>query len=132
MKNNYSYIAVAGFDPDGISINFPDLPGCFTCAENEGEIFKMAKEVLGLSLWSMEQDGETIPPASSLKNIALEENETALLIDVFMPPVREKINKKFIKKTLSIPAWLNAAALEKGVNFSQVLQTALMNEVGAK
>ena len=124
-KDKYSYIAVVSFDEDGISIDFPDLDGCFTCAETEAEIFQMAKEVLGLHLWSMEQEGEAIPEASKIKNIKLEENETAMLIEVFMPPVRDRINNRVVKKTLTIPQWLNAEAERHGVNFSQILQNAL-------
>jgi len=126
-KDEYSYIAVVSFDNDGISINFPDLEGCFTCAETEKEIFKMAREVLGLHLWRMEQDGEFIPEPSNIKNIKikLEENEMAMLIDVFMPPVRERLNNRYVKKTLSIPAWLHSEAERAGVNFSQVLQNGL-------
>jgi predicted RNase H-like HicB family nuclease len=124
-KDKYSYIAVISFDDDGISIDFPDLDGCFTCAETEDEIYKMAKEVLGLHLWSMEQDGEAIPEPSSIKNIKLNRNETAMLIEVFMPPVRDRINNRVVKKTLTIPQWLNAEAEKHGVNFSQVLQNGL-------
>ena len=126
MKNDtYSYIAVVSFDDDGISINFPDLAGCYTCAENEDEIFKMAKEVLGLHLWSIEKDNEPIPKPSTLKDIKLEDNEATILVDVFMPPVRDRINNRVVKKTLTIPQWLNAEAERQGVNFSMVLQNGL-------
>ena len=124
-KDKYSYIAVISFDYDGISINFPDLDGCFTCAETEDEIYQMAREVLGLYLWSMERDGEIIPESSNIKNIKLEENETAMLIEVFMPPIRDRINNKVVKKTLTIPQWLNVEAERQGVNFSQILQNGL-------
>ena len=124
-KDTYSYIAVISFDDDGISIDFPDLIGCFTCAENDNEIFKMAKEVLGLHLWSMEKDNEHIPEPSALKDIKLESNETAVLIDIFMPSVRDRINNKVVKKTLTIPQWLNAEAERQGVNFSMILQNGL-------
>jgi len=124
-KDNYSYIAVVSFDDDGISIDFPDLNGCFTCAESEGEIAKMAKEVLGLTLYGMEEDGEDIPEPSSIKNIKLEPNETSMLVDVFMPPVRDRISNRVVKKTLTIPQWLNVEAERQGVNFSQILQNGL-------
>ena len=124
-KDKYSYIAVVSFDDDGISINFPDLDGCFTCAETEDEIFQMAKEVLGLHLWSMEQDEEVIPEPSQIKNIKLEENETAMLVEVFMPPLRDRISNRVVKKTLTIPQWLNAEAEKHGVNFSLILQNGL-------
>ena len=97
-KDIYRYIAVVSFDEDGISIDFPDLDGCFTCAETEAEIFKMAKEVLELHLWSMEQDDEPIPEPSNIKNINLESNEAAILVEIFMPPVRDRINSRAIKK----------------------------------
>jgi len=124
-KDIYSYIAVISFDADGISIDFPDLSGCFTCAENENEIFKMAKEVLGLHIWSMERDSEQIPEPSSIMDIECDTNETKMLVEVFMPPVRDRINNKVIKKTLTIPQWLNAEAVRQGVNFSQILQNGL-------
>ena len=124
--DTYSFIAVVSFDDDGISVNFPDLAGCFTCAENENEVFKMAKEVLGLHLWSMEKDNEIIPAPTTLKDIKLEKNETTMLVDIFMPPVRDRIKNKVVKKTLTIPQWLNAEAERQGVNFSKVLQNGLI------
>jgi len=124
-KDMYSYIAVISFDDDGISIDFPDLNGCFTCAEDESEISKMAKEVLGLTLYGMEEYGENIPEASSIKNIKLEPNETSMLVEVFMPPVRDRINNRVVKKTLTIPQWLNVEAERQGVNFSRILQNGL-------
>ncbi len=96
-KDTYSYIAVVSFDDDGISIDFPDLEGCFTCAENEKEVLKMAQEVLGLHIWGIEKDGEDIPEPSSIKAIKVEENETTMLVEVFMPPVRDRINTKSIE-----------------------------------
>ncbi len=125
MQDIYRFIAVVSFDDDGISINFPDLKGCFTCANTEDEIYKMAKEVLGLHLWGMEQDNEPIPNPSTLKDIRLAKNETTILVEIFMPSIRDKINNKTIKKTLTIPQWLNIEAEKRDVNFSQILQNAL-------
>jgi predicted RNase H-like HicB family nuclease len=124
-KDTYSYIAVISYDDDGISIDFPDLTGCFTCAENDAEIYKNAKEVLGLHLWSMENDNEDIPKPSVLKDIRLDKNETSMLIEVFMPPIRDRIKNRVVKKTLTIPQWLNAEAERQGVNFSMILQSGL-------
>ena len=125
LNDFYSYIAVVSFDEDGISINFPDLPGCFTCADHEEEVSKMAREVLGLHLWSMENDREVIPSPSSLKHIHTNENDTTMFVDVFMPPIRDKVNNRVMKKTLTIPRWLNDEAEKHDINFSQLLQTAL-------
>ena len=132
MKDGYSYVAIFNYGEDGIAIEFPDLPGCFPCADKddtEGAL-KNAKEALGLHIWGMEQDGEELPAASAITDISLEKNQIPVLIDVFMPPIRERINSKFVKKTLSLPAWLAAKADEEGVNCSRLFQNALMEYLG--
>lgn len=132
MKDRYSYIAVFTYDEDGIAIEFPDLPGCYPCADkdNTDEALKNAKEALGLHIWGMEQDEEEIPEPSTITQISLKEHQVPVLINVFMPPVRERINSKFVKKTLSLPAWLAAKADEDGVNCSRIFQNALMEYLG--
>lgn len=132
MKDRYCYVAILNYDEDGIAIEFPDLPGCYPCADKddtEGAL-KNAKEALGLHIWGMEQDGEELPVASAITDISLEKNQIPALIDVFMPPIRERINSKFVKKTLSLPAWLAAKADEEGVNCSRLFQNALMEYLG--
>lgn len=129
MKDRYAYIALFSYDDDGISIEFPDLPGCCPCAEKDDTeaALRNAKEAMGLHIWGMEQDGEELPEPTSISGISLEHNQVPVLIDVFMPPVRERINSKFVKKTLSLPAWLAAKADEDGVNCSKIFQNALMD-----
>lgn len=132
MKDRYSYVAVFTYDEDGIVIEFPDLPGCCPCADKddtEGAL-KNAHEALGLHIWGMEQDGETLPEPSSITQIYIQDKQVPVLISVFMPPIRERINSKFVKKTLSLPAWLAAKADEDGVNCSRIFQNALMEYLG--
>ena len=126
LKDRYSFVALLTYDDDGISIEFPDLPGCCPCADTTEEALKNAKEALGLHLWGMEQDNEPIPTTSPITALKPEANQVPVLIDVFMPPVRERVNNKFVKKTLSLPAWLAAKADEDGVNCSKIFQKALM------
>ena len=106
LKDRYSFIALFTYEEDGISIEFPDLPGCCPCADkdNTEEALKNAKEALGLHIWGMEQDGEPLPSASAITDFTLKTNQLPVLIEVFMPPVRERIHSKFVKKTLSLPA----------------------------
>ena len=115
---------------DGISIDFPDLPGCCPCASTTEEALHNAKEALGLHLWGMEQDEENIPEPTAIFDLSLEKNQVPALVEVFMPPVRERVNSKFVKKTLSLPAWLAAKADEDGVNCSKLFQNALMEYLG--
>lgn len=103
MKDRYVYVAVLTYEENGIAIEFPDLPGCYPCAEKddiEGAL-QNAKEALGLHIWGMEQDGEELPYLTNITELSLEKGQTPVLIDVFMPPVRERINSKFVKKRLN-------------------------------
>lgn len=129
LRNRYSYVAVFSYDEDGISIEFPDLPGCCPCADKDDTDMALqnAREALGLHLWGLEQDGDPIPAATSITSLHLDANQIPVLIEVFMPPIRERINNKFVKKTLSLPAWLAAKADECGVNCSKIFQNALMD-----
>ena len=103
MKDRYVYVAVLTYEENGIAIEFPDLPGCYPCAEKddiEGAL-QNAKEALGLHIWGMEQDGEELPYLTNITELSLEKGQIPALIDVFMPPVRERINSKFVKKRLN-------------------------------
>lgn len=77
----------------------------------------------------MEDDGDEIPDPTPLKDIKVESNERAILVDVYMPSIRLAHVNRSVNRTVTLPAWLNAAALEKGVNFSQVLQDALKDQL---
>jgi Uncharacterized conserved protein len=134
LKDRYSYVAVFSYDEDGICIEFPDLPGCCPCADtgNTDMALKNAKEAMGLHIWGMEQDNEAPPSPTPITAISLEPNQVPVLIEVFMPPIRERINSRFVKKTLSLPAWLASKADEDGVNCSKLFQNALMEYLHVK
>ena len=125
MKSTYIYPAIFNYADDGISIEFPDLPGCYPCADNEDKAFHNAKEALGLHIYGMEQDGEEIPAPTPANKVKPSDGDVVTLIEVFMPPLRDRINNQFVKKTLSIPAWLNHRAEKEKVNFSRILQDGL-------
>lgn len=129
-KDCYIYPAVLSYDKDGINIYFPDLPGCNTCAMNDEEAYYMAKDALGLFIACSEEDGLELPKAKSLKEIKLKDNERATLIEVNMPLFRDAVQNVAIKKTLTIPKWMNDLAEKNKVNFSRVLQGALKQQLG--
>ncbi|MBO4279503.1 MAG: type II toxin-antitoxin system HicB family antitoxin [Spirochaetales bacterium] len=128
MKNEYSFVSVFEYDDDGINVTFPDLPGCFSCAApgDTDTALKNAREALGLHLFGMEQDGEAIPEPTPISALELKKNQAFALVSVFMPSVRAAVRTSFVKKTVSLPAWLAAAADERHVNCSKVFQDALM------
>jgi Uncharacterized conserved protein len=126
-KNRYNYIAIFHLADDGVSVSFPDLPRCLTYAADTEEALKNAKEALGLHIWELEQEESDIPEPTQLEKIKLEECDIPVLVEVFMPSIREKVTNQFTKKTLSIPAWLAAKADENNVNCSRILRNALIS-----
>lgn len=129
-RDRYVYPAVLTYEEGyEIAVTFPDLPGCATSGETEADAMAMGKEALGLYLWGMENDGDEIPVPSKIKDIETEENEVVALIEVFMPSVRLAQENRSVNRTVTLPAWLNAAALERNINFSQVLQDALKAQI---
>ncbi|MCL2081299.1 MAG: type II toxin-antitoxin system HicB family antitoxin [Oscillospiraceae bacterium] len=124
-KDTYIFPCIFKYRGAGISIYFPDLDGCVSHGDSEREAFESAKEALSLHLYGMEQDDDNIPEPSELRNLELRENQKAVLVEVFMPPFRARQANKYVKKTLTIPEWLNIEAERAGVNFSQVLQNGL-------
>lgn len=126
----YIYPAVFTLeDEGGYSINFLDIESCYTSAETLEEGLKMAEDVLCLMLYEMEENGKAIPKASGIKDFELAENEFATLVACDTLEYRKFYNSKAVKKTLSIPAWLNTMAEKEDINFSAVLQKALKAEL---
>ena len=85
----------------------------------------MAKDALGGHMWTLEDIDENVPDPTTLVDVALETNQRVMLVEVYMPLIRDAISTQAVKKTLTIPAWLNEAAEKEGVNFSQLLQSTL-------
>lgn len=113
----------------GFWVTFPDLPECMTHGDNMQEAYEMAVDALGLALTSREQEKQEIPAASELNNLSVNKDEYCVIVEFDMLAYKKRTNSKAVKKTLSIPEWLNEAAIAAGVNFSQVLQEALMQKV---
>lgn len=112
----------------GFWISFPDLPECFTEGDDMKQAYEMAVEALGLALVNRKEEKEEIPMPSEIDKIQNEEG-IFVVIEFDMQEYLRKHNAKAVKKTLSIPQWLNEEATAMGINFSQVLQEALMNKL---
>lgn len=129
-RDRYIYPAIFDYEEDGIAIEFPDLPGCFTSGNTDGEALRMAKDALALHLYGMEQDGEEIPQPTSVSQLRPKANQAVVLVDVWMRPFRDEMEQRAVKKTLTIPKWLDDLAQENNVNFSHILQDALKKYLG--
>jgi predicted RNase H-like HicB family nuclease len=132
VKDSYVYPAVLTFEDDGISVEIPDLPGCLTCGETPEEAIAMARDAISLHLWGMENDGDAIPGPTSISKLSLASGQVPVLVDVWMPAIRDEMANKSVNKTLTLPKWLNDLAERRKVNFSQVLQAALKHYLGVE
>lgn len=119
MKNHY-YPAVFHPEDVGYSVFIPDIEGCSTQGDTMDEAVEMAKDAIGLMLDGV---GE-YPQASTPSTLSLTGGEFVVMIP-FDPVEYARRNNRSVKKTLSLPAWLNEAAEAAHLNFSGVLQEAL-------
>ncbi len=125
----YFYPAVFTYEQgQEIAVEFPDLK-CATSGTNDHDALLSARELLGCVMNGLEEDGEEIPAPTPLADIQIQKNERAVLIDVYMPSIRQAHINRLVNRTVALPAWLDAAALEKNINFSQVLQDALKKQL---
>jgi antitoxin HicB len=122
------YPAVFQKEKDGrYFVFFPDIDGCNTQGTNINDAYEMAFDALGLTLSYLEDNKLPIPEPSQSEDIEIEENQVMVIIQFDMLEYLKKHESKAVKKTLSIPSWLNETAMKQNINFSQVLQEALMN-----
>lgn len=112
----------------GLWVTFPDIPECMTQGDDMQQAYEMAVDALGLSLTTMEEKEEELPKASEPEDIKTEDG-FLVVVQFNLADYRRKHCSRAVKKTLSIPEWLNDAAVKSGVNFSQVLQKALLEKV---
>ena len=131
--SRYAYPAAFTPEENGqFSVNFPDLDGCYTCGDDMKDALIMAEDVLAFTLYDYEKEGKEIPEPSAPGDLTLEKNEFVNYVACDTLEYRKMHNNKAVKKTLTIPEWLNESAMAMGLNFSQVLQDALMDKVGAR
>ena len=113
----------------GFWISFPDIPECLTQGDNMAQAYEMAVDALGLALTCREKEHQPIPIASDPTAITLEPDSFLVVIEFDMLAYKKRTNSRAVKKTLSIPEWLNEAAMAMDLNFSQILQEALLSKL---
>lgn len=131
------YIFPAVFTPaeeGGYLVNFPDITdhtsyACMTEGNTLEEALDMASDVLNLTLWSMEEDGAPVPRARAMQEMKAPEGGFVNLISADTQAYREKYDTRAVRKNVTIPHWLDVLGTKNKVNFSKVLQDALMKEL---
>lgn len=128
-----TYLFPAYFRPTkggGYSVDFPDLPGCISAGDTLEESLSMAREALSLHLYAMIEDNDHIPAPSDPAKLATEKGTFITVIEGRPDMAADEIRNKAVKKTLTIPHWLNVESERRGINFSQTLQKALREQIG--
>lgn len=126
----YAYPAVFTPEKDGgYSVYFPDIEGCYTQGDNMADAIFMAEDALELMLYEYEEGNKEMPKPSDLQKIKSNEGEIVSYVSADTLKYRKRFNNKAVKKTLSIPEWMNEAAMRENINFSQVLQDALVQRL---
>ena len=119
-----AYPAILHEEDGAYWVEFPDLEGCFSDGETLADAAVNAEEALGAYLASLMERELPIPAPSDIKSIDRTDGITTL---VATDPLKYRRSTKSVKKTLTIPEWLNAEAEKRNINFSSVLQKALMS-----
>jgi len=128
----YAYPAIFYPDDGKIGVTVPDLPGCHTFGEDAADALFMAQDAIEMWLWDAEENNEVIPKASTQADIAKQTNDELVFVSMVAADTdeyRRQNDARAVKKTLSIPAWLNTQATAANINFSQTLQKALKQEL---
>lgn len=131
-KERYFYPAIFTYEEGKeIAVVFPDLNAA-TSGTDDDDALLSARECLGCVLFGMEEDGEPLPDPTPLESVSIGDHERVVLVDVYMPSIRNANVNKSVSRTVTLPAWMNAAAQERGINFSQLLQKALLDTLDVK
>lgn len=130
MLTKYFYTALFHKEENGgFWVSFPDFPECLTRGDNMSDAYEMAVDALGLALEDRIKENN-VPDATFIDAIEIEANAYPVIIEFDLLEYKRKHCSKPVKKTLSIPQWLNEEAIKRDVNFSAVLQEALKEQLG--
>lgn len=121
------YPAIFHEDEDGIWVEFPDLQGCQSYGETIQEVLDSSKEALEGYCVTLLEEKHKLPAASDIKKIIPGKNAFVSLVETDLTTHFSK--QKSVKKTLTIPAWMNDYAIENKLNFSAILQEGIMEKM---
>ena len=121
----YAYTAVFTPEEGGVNVDFPDLQGCYTCGDDVADAIYMAQDVLNMALCELEDDKKHIPLPRKQGDIPVMGDQFTSVVAADTDKYRQFCRESAVKKTLTLPGWLNERAEREGINFSGVLQEAL-------
>lgn len=124
----YIYPAVFTQEDHGYSIDFPDIEACYTCGDNLADGFLMAEDVLSMSMYEYEKEHKAIPKPSDINSIKTAPNETVHLIAGDTFKYEKMYENKPVRKSVTIPAWLDTKVENANISLSAFLQQKLKEE----
>ena len=128
MKDNYTYPAIIEIEGKLVNISFPDFPGTITCSSSDSEeIIENAQDLLCLTICDCLDRGIDLPKPGLYTP---RDGQQIILVNIWIPYHRSKMKEVYVKKTLTIPSWLNILAQQNNINFSAVLADALREKLG--
>lgn len=126
-----TYLAILEPASDGgYGVYFPDLPGCISYGKTIEEAQIMASEAAGLHIYGMESDNELLPEPSLVFSPEMTAGCIVTSVSIYPDIVRNEMDNKRVKTNTTIPNWLKKIAEENHVNYSHLLETALMDYLG--
>ena len=126
----YIYPAIFTPEADGISVDFPDLPGCYTDGATVEEAFENAEDALSLMLWHLEKEKQTPPAPTPPTALRATPGASIALVKADTLSVRKLNDPRTVRKNITLPGWMDTLAREHHINFSQLLQNAIRKECG--
>lgn len=127
-----SYLAVLEPTNKGYSVFFPDMPGCISVGNSIQEASENAKEALELHVYGIELDGDALPDASQKLNTKDIEGCIVVPITIYPDLVKQKLDNRKVKTNCTLPAWVKNLAEENKLNYSQLLETSILDCLGIK
>lgn len=126
LKNSYPIILTP--DAGGYVVEIPDF-AIGTQGDSIPEAMEMARDAIGLMGIDMEDDGKSLPIPSTLESVSKGQGDIVTLVDVDFTEYRRQNDMRSVRRNVSLPCWLNAAAEKAGINVSAVLQAALKQQL---
>lgn len=133
MSDNYTYPAIIDNNDDKFTdIMFPDFDNAYTCIPKGEDYIKAAQEVLTLAIQNIEENGGNLPKQLKDDEIVVGDNQKLVYINVWLPYHRTQTKIIYVKKTLTIPAWIDELAKANHINFSSTLVEAIKSKLCLK
>ena len=127
MKENYTFPVILEEEKECFLLTFPSFDWMVSQTDEKKDYIQAAQEVIALEVLDAEEEGRSL--VENPENIELEEGQRLIYVNVWMPYHRTTVKTVYIRKNVTIPAWLDALAKKAGINFSEILTEALREKL---